>query len=169
MPPPPASAVPFGHGPTLAQSRTKKALLFNRIAIRPGQGRGLNKTAFVVRFWAGLGSLRPAAGPPPFGLRSPCAARWPLPRSGCVPGASPVGARRDPGRWRRLGLCWALVFRCRAASSPAFPRPCPSTVGRVLGLAVRPVRPSLRSASLRSRRGRAPDGCAGAALGTAPP
>jgi hypothetical protein len=96
-----------------------------------------------------------APGPAPGALGPLCAARL-LPRPGCVPGASPVGALRGLGRWRRLGLCWPLAFRCRAASTPAVPRPSPSPVGRVLGLAVRPVRPPLRSASLRSRRGPAP-------------
>ena len=65
----------------------KKGVLFN--------SRGLNKTAFLVRFWAGPVALRPAAGPPPFGLRAPCAPRGPLPRSWCLPGASP-GARCCP-------------------------------------------------------------------------
>lgn len=86
---------PYGYGPPPAQSRTKKALLFN--------SRGLNKTAFVVRFWAGLVSLRPAAGPPPFGLRSPCAPLGPCPASGLVPAASPGGSVLPYGaEWRFL-------------------------------------------------------------------
>ena len=83
--PPPGSAL--RPRPALRPKSNKKGVLFN--------SRGLNKTAFVVRFWAGLAALRPAAGPPPFGLRAPCAPRGSLPRSWCLPGASP-GARFCP-------------------------------------------------------------------------
>lgn len=139
--------------PVFRQSQTKPLLLFNTSF---EQKRGF------VRFCL----LRPRRPRPrPGGFGALCAAR-PLPRSWCVPGASPVVARRGSGRWRRLGLCLSTAGRCRAASSPAAPRPSPSSAGRVLGLAVRPVRPPLRSASLRSRRGLAPDG---GALGAATP
>ena len=83
--PPPGSAL--RPRPALRPKSNKKGVLFN--------SRGLNKTAFLVRFWAGPVALRPAAGPPPFGLRAPCAPRGPLPRSWCLPGASP-GARCCP-------------------------------------------------------------------------
>lgn len=71
------------HGPLPAQSRTKKVFCLIQV---------LNKTTFVVRFWASPapGSGRRAPRRPAPGAS--CPVRGPLPRSGCCRGAPPVGA-----------------------------------------------------------------------------
>lgn len=67
--------------------------------------RDCHKTVFFVQFWPGLGALRPAAGPPPFGLRAPCARLGLCP----APGWSrllrrPARARQTPARRNAPGL-----------------------------------------------------------------
>ena len=117
--PPPGSAL--RPRPAPRPKSNKKGVLFN--------SRGLNKTAFLVRFWAGPVALRPAAGPPgrvvsgPLRAFARCAAPAPVPR-----GASPGSALRlRPASRPKLNKksvlcgpppCRAWPFALRVAFAP---------------------------------------------------
>lgn len=115
----------------------------------------LSQNLFFVQFWLWLGPVRPAAGPPPFGR--PWAflpARAPCPASGALRVLLRSGRSANRRRGGGFVRCWSNVSPNRAASSPPLPRPCPSPGWcAVLRLALRPLRPPPRSASLCSGRG----------------